>query len=230
MPRAKIILVDDDTSVRDALTDYLVRNDFDVRSAADGEALDAALADHVPDVVILDVMMPGEDGLSICRRLSADEIPVLMLSALGTTMDKVVGLEIGAADYLPKPFEPRELLARIRAILRRNLKKPEDLGRALHFDGWRLQLDERALLDPDGDVVPLTSGDYRLLLVFAERPRRLLSRDQLMELSREHAWDAYDRAVDLAVSRLRRKLGRAGALIETVRGEGYRFKARVSRA
>jgi two-component system, OmpR family, response regulator len=171
-------------------------------------------------------MMPGEDGLSICRRIAPDGPPILMLSAMGETPDRIVGLEIGAADYLPKPFEPRELLARIRAILRtRSPRADGEQADQLLFEGWRLNRAERGLLDPEGRRVTLTGGEFALLCVFAERPGRLLSRDMLLELSRGPNSDSFDRAVDLTVSRLRRKLAAGGgaALIETVRGEGYRF-------
>ena len=230
LPKLRLIVVDDDTSLRDALADYLGRNGYSVRPADGGRALDRLLSEEPADLVILDLMMPGEDGLSICRRLSTSGQPVLMLSALGETMDRVVGLELGAADYLAKPFEPRELLARIRAVLRRSGKAYSDVeSTEVTFAGWRLDTSERMLFNPAGRSVPLTAGEFRLLLTFVERPRRILSRDQLLDLWRGMSAEPFDRAVDLAVSRLRRKLRHDSRLIETVRGEGYRFLPPVHR-
>jgi two-component system OmpR family response regulator len=228
----RVLVVDDDPSIRDALCDYLRGHGFAVRGADGAAAMDRLLGEAPTDIVILDVMMPGEDGLSVCRRLAPAGVPVLMLSALGDTTDRIVGLEIGASDYLPKPFDPRELLARIRALLRTRTAVDDKAGGAgLLFDGWRMDLESRTLRAPSGVVVPLTPGEFSLLRVFAERPGRLLSRDQLLDLSRGGDVGPFDRAIDLAVSRLRRKLdeGDGGALIETVRGEGYRFLASVRR-
>lgn len=229
---ADILVVDDDPGVRRALTDYLAGPEFSVRGVDGAVAMDAALLVRVPDLIILDVMMPGETGLSICRRLG-DVAPVLMLSAAGETTDRIVGLELGAADYLAKPFEPRELLARIRAILRRpalgrgSAPPPERYS----FAGWHLDWTARVLTDPSGSALTLTSGELSLLLAFVERPSRILSRDQLLALTHGPLAENFDRAVDLAVSRLRRKLDRAGQppLIETVRGVGYRFVLEVDR-
>jgi two-component system OmpR family response regulator len=229
MSSPSLIVVDDDPSIREALADYLNRHGFDVRVAENGAALDAALSCAPAHLVILDLMMPGEDGLSICRRLAGGGIPILMLSAMGATPDRIVGLEVGAADYLPKPFEPRELLARVRAVLRTRRASEEECGRSdteeLSFDGWRLNRTERILRNPHGCRIALTAGEFSLLQVFAERPGRLLSRDALLDLSRGPHADPFDRVIDLTVSRLRRKLavGGGGGLIETVRGEGYRF-------
>jgi two-component system OmpR family response regulator len=229
MPSPSLVVVDDDPSIREALAAYLDRHGFEVRVAESGGALDVALSSAPADLVILDLMMPGEDGLSICRRLAAKGTPVLMLSAMGATPDRIVGLEVGAADYLPKPFEPRELLARVRAVLRTRRTAAEVGGKPepdeLSFDGWRLNRANRILLDPEGNRIVLTAGEFSLLLAFAERPGRLLSRDALLDLSRGPQAEPFDRAVDLTVSRLRRKLAAGGGerLIETVRGEGYRF-------
>lgn len=228
----RVLVVDDDPSIRDALCDYLRGHGFAVRGADGAVEMDRLLGETPADVVILDVMMPGEDGLSVCRRLAPAGVPVLMLSALGDTTDRIVGLEIGASDYLPKPFDPRELLARIRALLRNRTAADDQAGGAgLFFEGWRMDLESRTLRAPSGIVVPLTPGEFSLLRVFAERPGRLLSRDRLLDLSRGGDVGPYDRAVDLAVSRLRRKLdeGGGGALIETIRGEGYRFLPPVRR-
>lgn len=227
---ADILIVDDDASLRAALDDYLSGAGYAVRTADGAAAMDAWLAEAVPDLVVLDVMMPGEDGLSICRRLRG-RAPVLMLSAMGETTDRIVGLEVGAADYLPKPFEPRELLARIRAVLRRPVLVDEATDRALAFEGWTLDVEARRLTDPSGATAGLTAGEFALLSTFVRSAGRILSRDQILEHTHGPLAENYDRAVDLAVSRLRRKLDRPGqaALIETVRGAGYRFRATVRR-
>ena len=237
MPAPSIIVVDDDPSVRDALIGYLTRHDFHARPADGGAALDQALAEAPADLIILDLMMPEEDGLSICRRLAGKGPPILMLTAMGETPDRIVGLELGAADYLAKPFEPRELLARIRAVLRTyqsgsSLDAGEDKGKALIFSGWRLSPGQRILNDPSGRHIPLTAGEFALLQAMAERPGRLLNREMLLQLTRGPDAEPFDRAVDLSISRLRRKLAEGGGkdLIETVRGEGYRFTAPVRRS
>ncbi|HEX5181990.1 MAG TPA: response regulator transcription factor [Allosphingosinicella sp.] len=231
-PPGDIIVVDDDESVREAAGEYLQKHGYRVRTADGGEALDRALVEAPADLVILDLMMPGEDGLAICRRLAADGPPVLMVSALGDTMDRVVGLELGAADYLPKPYDPRELLARVRAVLRR--RGPDEPANRLVFlfDGWRFDADAGRLQGPDGAPVDLTPGEMLLLRAFLERPGLLLGRDRLLELTKGPDAEPFDRAIDLAVSRLRRKLEPGGgrAMIETVRGIGYRFEPRVRRA
>lgn len=228
MTGQRILIVDDDASIRDALGDYLSDHGFSVASADGASALDALLAKEPADLIVLDLMMPGEDGLSICRRLHGTGTPILMLSAMGTTTDRIVGLELGASDYLAKPFEPRELLARIRALLRR-LERSDDPARVLRFAGWQLDTDARRLTDPSGRPVSLTRADFLLLRAFAERPGRLLSRDLLLEMTRDETSTPFDRAIDLAVSRLRRRLAPRGeVLIETVRGEGYRFTATVT--
>jgi len=233
----RLIVVDDDASVREALASYLNAKGFTVRAVPDAIALDMALAQERPDLVVLDLMLPGEDGLSICRRLSALGQPVLMLSAMGSAMDRIAGLEVGADDYLPKPFEPGELLARVRSILRREQRaagktKARTTTRFLEFVGWRLDVQERQLHDPTGELLRLTSGEFALIHAFTLNPLRLLSRDRLQDLARGPDTDSYDRAIDLAVSRLRRKLGERDPqpLIETVRGEGYRFLPKVERA
>ncbi|MGX1691775.1 response regulator [Brevundimonas naejangsanensis] len=228
---ADILIVDDDASLRAALRDYLSGAGYAVRTADGGAAMDARLAEAVPDLVVLDVMMPGEDGLSICRRLQG-RAPVLMLSAMSETTDRIVGLEVGAADYLPKPFEPRELLARIRAVLRRPLRVGEAAAdRALAFEGWTLEPEARRLTDPAGVEVELTSGEFALLMTLVRSAGRILSREQILENTHGPLAESFDRAVDLAVSRLRRKLERPeqAALIETVRGAGYRFRPAVRR-
>ncbi len=228
---ADILIVDDDASLRAALGDYLSEAGYGVRTAEGGVEMDARLAEALPDLIVLDVMMPGEDGLTLCRRLQG-RTPVLMLSAMGETLDRIVGLEVGAADYLPKPFEPRELLARIRAVLRRPRVTPEEAeAQHLEFDGWRLDLDGRRLTDPEGASVDLTAGEFTLLAALTRSSGRILSRDQILETTHGPLAENFDRAVDLAVSRLRRKLDRPGQtpLIETVRGAGYRFRIPVRR-
>ena len=226
-----ILIVDDDADIREALGGFLARHGFAPRVAANAVEMDAAMDTRRPELVVLDVMMPGENGLSICRRLSGDGVPIIMLSAMGEDTDRIVGLEIGADDYLAKPFNPRELLARIRAVLRRREPAQGKLEPAYVFAGWRLALSDLSLLDPTGSVVTLSSGEINLLRAFVENPHRILSRDQLLELSRGPMAETYDRAIDLQVSRLRRKLddGSGAEMIQTIRGEGYRFAPRVRR-
>ncbi len=227
---APILIVDDDDSIRSALCEYLSRHGYAVRGVADGAGLDRALADGPAALIVLDLMLPGEDGLAICRRLAGRGTPILMLSALGEAEDRIVGLELGAADYLAKPFVPRELLARVRAVLRRPQAEAAG-GRMLQFLGWRFDREAHQLQDPSGQPVALTSGELRLLAAFLERPQRLLSRERLLQATQGDSAESFDRAIDLAISRLRRKLAAHGgaALIETVRGEGYRFAAAVLR-
>jgi two-component system, OmpR family, response regulator len=232
MPKiANIVIVDDDASIRDALSEYLRGHGYMVRVASDSSEMDQLLGQSPADLVILDWMMPGEDGLSVCRRLAASGQAILMLSALGSSPDRIVGLEVGADDYLSKPFDPRELLARTRALLRRKSGQAAETSSQFSFAGWRFRAEEQLLWDPGGDLVALTSLECKLLQAFAERSGRLLRRDTLIQLTRGLDVDVIDRAVDLSVSRLRRKLSRPkqAELIETVRGEGYRFCVPVSR-
>lgn len=230
-----ILVVDDDASIRDAIADFLGMHGFAVRAAESAAACDRALAAAPADLIVLDVMMPGEDGLSLCRRLGAGGTPILMLSALDAVTDRIVGLEVGAWDYMTKPFEPRELLARVRALLRRPVAERAaqsgGSGDALSFAGWRFDIEQRHLRDPAGRALVLTEGEHALLAAFARRPGRILSRDVLLDLARGVDAAPYDRAIDIAVSRLRRKLANADPvpLIETVRGAGYRFLPAVQR-
>ncbi len=235
-PAERILVVDDDPGIRDLVREFLERHGYVVDTAADGKAMEQALTQARPDLIVLDVMLPGEDGLAICRRLSRPGGPaIIMLSAMGEETDRIIGLELGADDYLPKPCNPRELLARVRAVLRRRMETvgPEgDLGAACEFAGWRLDLVRHELRSPQRVVVNLTSGEFSLLRAFVERPQRVLTRDQLLEFARGPESDAFDRAIDVQISRLRRKLGDGGdgqELIRTVRNEGYLFAAKVSR-
>jgi two-component system OmpR family response regulator len=221
------LVVDDDAEIRDAVTQYLRGFGFDTRSAADGPAMRRELNAASVDVVVLDLMLPGEDGLTLLRWLRGhSQVPVLMLTARGDPTSRVVGLELGADDYLAKPFEPRELVARLNAILRRG---PRDAGAdqvSISFAGWRFDRVARLLVSPEQVTVALSSAEFRLLQAFVERPRRVLSRELLLDLTRAAGVEANDRSIDLAVSRLRTKLGdppREPRLIRTVRGEGYLF-------
>ncbi|HQP21373.1 MAG TPA: response regulator [Phenylobacterium sp.] len=235
-PAPRILMVDDDPGIRDVVSDFLGKHGYQVETAGDSREMDVALSRGPVDLVVLDVMLPGEDGLAICRRLAGPEgPPIIMLSAMGEDTDRIVGLELGADDYLPKPCNPRELLARVRAVLRRaELRGVTSGGGAgYEFAGWRLDLMRRELRSPDGVVVNLSSGEFSLLRAFVERPQRVLTRDQLLDYARGPASDAFDRAIDVQISRLRRKLddGAVGQdLIRTVRNEGYMFTAKVRRA
>jgi len=233
-----ILVVDDHRDIRDGLTRYLEKSGMRATGVADAVAMDAALKVGSFDLIVLDVMMPGEDGLSVCRRLRATgQIPILMLTALGDETDRIVGLEMGADDYLSKPFNPRELLARIKAILRRIDRKQISggslAGRRLLFDRWILDTDRRILSDDLGDEVKLTTAEFRLLTVFLERPRFVLSRDQLLDLTSGRNAQVFDRTIDNQISRLRRKIERDPSnptLITTVWGGGYSFATDVSEA
>jgi len=223
-----ILIVDDDASIRDALADFLGGYGYVVRTVGNAATCERELAGASVDLIVLDVMMPGEDGLSLCRRLAPTGTPILMLSALDAVTDRIVGLEVGAWDYLTKPFEPRELLARVRALLRRPKAERPAVARAdggVMFAGWWLDMAERRLRDPNGRALSLSEGEHALLAAFVRRPGRILTRDALLDLARGLEAASYDRAIDIAVSRLRRKLAEAhpAPLIETVRGVGYRF-------
>jgi len=233
-PSPHILVVDDDREIRDLTARFLRKHGFRVDDAANGKEMDSHLTDGSFDLIVLDLMMPGEDGLSICRRLRADTaIPIIMLTALGEETDRIVGLEMGADDYLPKPFNPRELLARIKAVLRRggDFRSPLPAsGRQLIFENWTLDLAKRELRDPAGALVSLTAGEFDLLVSLAERPQRVLSRDALLDLTRGREAGAFDRPVDVQLSRLRRKIEadpKEPTLIKTVRGGGYMFTATV---
>lgn len=233
----KVLVVDDDLKLRSLLERYLTEQGFMVRGVANGEQADRLLTRENFSLMVLDLMLPGEDGLSICRRLreAGNQIPVLMLTAKGDEVDRIVGLEMGADDYLPKPFNPRELLARIKAVMRRTQAEsqptPEALTRDLRFDRWLLDINRRELVDEEGVGMSLSTAEFDLLKVFLERPQRVLSRDQLLDLARGREAVAFDRAIDTLVSRLRRKLERDPKnpeLIKTIWGGGYLFAADVT--
>jgi two-component system OmpR family response regulator len=225
----RILIVDDDPEIRRLLVDYLERNGFDAVAARDGREMGHALEKHAIDLVVLDLMLPDTDGLTLCRDLRAkSNLPVLMLTARGEETDRIIGIEMGADDYLVKPFNPRELLARIKTILRRTRALPPKLRpepqRCLVFAGWKLDTATRALTAPDGVATPLSGGEFRLLRVMLDHPNRVLNRDQLMEMIHGRESEPYDRAIDVQVSRLRQRLrddSREPQLIKTVRGEGY---------
>ncbi|MFT4053678.1 MAG: response regulator [Novosphingobium sp.] len=236
----RILIVDDDEGIRSLIGDFLAKHGYDTTTAADPVEMRKLLASESFDLIVLDVMMPREDGLTALRQLGPDAPPVIMLSAVGSDVDRIVGLEMGADDYLAKPCNPRELLARIRTVLRRravngsaapaevSVSRPVevDSGDCLHFAGWRMDLGLRLLFDPTNALISLSDGEFRLLRAFAEHPRRVLTRDQLLDWSRGEDSDHYDRAIDVQLSRLRRKLsdGEGGSdIIRTVRNEGYLF-------
>ncbi len=232
-----ILIVDDDREIRDLLSRFLKKHGYRTGTAGEGRAMFRELEAARFDLVVLDIMLPGEDGLSLCRRLRADSnLPVIMLTAIGDDTDRIVGLEMGADDYLAKPFNPRELLARIKAVLRRAAAGLEAIqgerGRVLVFGGWRLDLAKRELRSVDSVLLPLTAGEFDLLVAFAEHPQRVLSRDQLLDLTKGRAAVPFDRAIDVQLSRLRRKIEvdpKEPEIIKTVRGGGYIFTDSVSR-
>lgn len=230
MPR--IFLVEDDPEIGPLTQKQLSQEGFDVTLATDGAGLDALMAKEKPDMVILDLMLPGEDGLSICRRLRAgSDVHILMLTARTDEIDRVVGLELGADDYLGKPFGMRELVARIRAVMRRGAPDRPPANAMLHFGDFHANFDRMELRQGDQEIV-LTSGEFALLRAFLQNPGRVLSRDQLMDMSQGRVADSFDRTVDVQISRLRTKLGenpRDPRMIKTVRNAGYIFTSQVRR-
>lgn len=224
-----ILIVDDDAEIRSLLSQYLVKNGLRVTAVAEGRAMWQALDAGRIDLIVLDLMLPGDDGLTLCRNLRAkSDIPVIMLTARGEETDRIVGLEMGADDYLAKPFSARELLARIKAILRRARSLPENLQpenvRHIRFADWVLDTAHRQLISAANVVTPLSGAEYRLLRIFLGHPNRVLNRDQLVDLTQGKEADPLDRSIDVQVSRLRHRLGddpREPRLIKTVRGEGY---------
>jgi two-component system, OmpR family, response regulator len=232
--RARVLLVEDDSAILQMLADVFAESGFIVSLADSGEAMNSALEQDAIDVVVLDIMLPGEDGLSICRRLRAESnVPILMLTALGEDVDRIVGLEIGADDYVTKPFNPRELIARVRAVLRR-VRSPDPRTRVrdrpMRFSGWRIFPAERRLLNPDGVRITTTSAEFDLLLAFCQNPGQVLSREQLLELTHGGLAGPVERSVDVHVSRIRQKIEpdpRDPTLIKTVRLGGYIFTPEV---
>jgi two-component system OmpR family response regulator len=237
-----ILVVDDDGEIRDLLARFLRKHGYRVDSARDGREMWRLLESGRFDLIVLDLMLPGEDGLSLCRRLRTQTAaraspPIIMLTAIGEEMDRIIGLEMGADDYLAKPFNPRELLARMRAVLRRSAAAPVPSEAAgeddLNFAGWSLHLARRELRNPHGGLVDLTGGEFELLCALASHPQQLLSREQLLDLTRGRAAVPFDRAIDVQISRLRGKLEadpKNPAIIKTVRGAGYIFSAPVARS
>lgn len=234
-PIPQILVVDDDQDLRDRVADYLTQHGYGVHGASDALSMEQALAAAPIDLIVLDVMMPGEDGLSICRRVSDAGGPaIIMVSAMGEEIDRILGLELGADDYLAKPCSPRELLARVRAVLRRREDSRAGAppkGKAYYFLGFTLDGVRRSLRAPNGVSILLTAGEFSLLSVFLDNPQRILSRDQLIEKARGADSDVFDRAVDVQISRLRRKLHDCAPqeIIKTYRGAGYMFDAKVTR-
>lgn len=226
MSDPRILVVDDDADLRKLVSEFLAANHMAVETAADAQEMDKALAQAPFDLIVLDLMMPGEDGLSIIRRMRFSERPaVIVLSAMAGDSDRIIGLEVGADDYLGKPCNPRELLARIRAVLRRREGR-EPTGPVRRFGSWTLDLVERSVTRPNMPPVLLTGAEFRVLSAFLDRPQRVLDRDTLVEAAKGDDADVYDRSVDVTISRIRKKLGE-GAPIRTVRGEGYLFTVAV---
>ena len=236
MQSLHILIVDDDQDIRHLLSEFLERNGLRAHQAADGEEMRAVLASRHIDLVVLDLNLPGEDGLFLCRQLRADSnLPVIMLTAKTSPIDRVMGLETGADDYVCKPFEPLELLSRIRSVLRRsrpagdnNLPSPEIVR--MHFSGWILDLVARHLINDKGVIISLSGAEFRLLKIFLEHPNRVLSRDQLMDFIHGRDTTPFDRSIDLQISRLRQRMegdGKHPTLIKTIRNEGYVLAAAV---
>ncbi len=234
---AHVLIVDDDRELLRLLARFLERHGLRVSTARDGREMRQTLADWRINLIVLDLMLPGEDGLTLCRQLRAtSDIPIIMLTAMGEETDRIIGLEMGADDYLPKPCSPRELLARIRSVLRRTRNTGIPLAqraRILAFEGWQLDLARRRLKSPDGFVVDLSPTEFELLAAFAEHPQQVLSREQLLDLAHGRGAAPFDRTIDIQVSRLRRKIEpdpKNPELITTVRGGGYLFTPSVSHA
>lgn len=233
-----VLIVDDDREIRELVSSYLKKNGLRATAVADGRQMRSFLEGDTVDLIVLDVMMPGDDGLVLSRELRAGKhkaIPIIMLTARSDEMDRILGLEMGADDYLSKPFSARELLARIKAVLRRARMLPPSLqiseaGQLLRFGRWKLDTTARHLIDADGTVIALSGAEYRLLKVFIDHPQRVLNRDQLLNLTQGREADLFDRSIDLLVSRVRQRLGddaREPAYIKTVRSEGYVFSVPI---
>lgn len=235
-PKPQIALIEDDDEIRDLVSGLLDREAMTVHGCRSADEFDALIAKQPIDVALVDIMLPGEDGLSLCRRVRVKgNLPMMIVSARSDDVDRIVGLEVGADDYLPKPFNPRELVARVRALLRRARAGKSDgspEGRRYAFEGWQWNVDARCMVSPDGHPVELTGGEHDLLLCLVERPQRVLSRDQLLDWTRGREATPYDRTIDVQLGRLRRKLAAhdgGEALIKTVRGGGYVFVGKVQR-
>lgn len=237
-PTPHILIVDDHAEIRDLLAKYLRKHNYRITTADGGVAMKRALQNSAIDLIVLDIMMPGEDGLSLCRGLRANsDTPVILLTAMAEETDRVIGLEIGADDYLTKPFNPRELLARIKAVLRRSHSLPPQREKPaenlLAFDRWRLNAGQRELIDDADVITPLSTAEFSLLMAFLDHPRRVLTRDQLLDLTQGREAKSFDRSIDNQVSRLRKKIERdpkTPRLIKTVWGGGYSFASEVTRA
>ncbi len=243
-PTPHLLIVDDHKEIRDLLSRFLVQHNYQISVAGNGDEMNQRMNEESIDLVILDVMMPGKDGLTLCRELRIhSNVPVIMLTAMGEEVDKIIGLEMGADDYLAKPFNPRELLARIKAIFRRfyaipagitdqNIESPESQDNSVYrFDRWRFNVDLRELMDEQSVSVSLTSAEFSLLKIFVEHPRRVLSREQLLDLAKGRESDVYDRSIDTIISRLRKKLEidhKHPELIKTIWGGGYQLVSEVS--
>lgn len=235
---SRLLIVDDDMEILSLLKKFFVQHAYEVDVAEDGEAMWAAIARQRPDTLILDLMLPGEGGLSLCQKVRTQlGIPIIMLTAMGELTDRIVGLELGADDYLTKPFAPRELLARLRAVQRRAgeaVNTTSERARpVIAFAGWHLDITCRELRSPENVMIPLSGGEFDLLLVFLEHPQRILTREQLIDLTHGQGHDAFDRSIDVQVSRLRRKIepdNKRPDLIRTVRNGGYMFSTKVSRS
>lgn len=231
-----LLIVDDDKEIRSLLTEYLSGNGYRITAVQDGQAMHRALELNRIDLVVLDLMLPGEDGLTLCREIRSrfSSLPVLILTAKGDEIDRIVGLEMGADDYLAKPFNPRELLARIKSVLRRSVALPPNLKvtevKAYKFSNWTLDILTRNLQSPDGLIIPLSGAEYRLFRVFLDHPQKVLNRDQLLELANKRETVLFDRSIDVLVGRIRNRLKdevKEPIFIKTIRGEGYVFSMPV---
>lgn len=229
-----ILIVDDDEEIRTLLAEFLDQYSYEVTLAANGQAMFLALQKNRFDLIILDIMMPGDDGITLCKEVrKTSDIPIIMLTAIGDVTDKIIALEVGADDYLPKPFEPRELLARIKAIARRFNEKPsvqQQQESIVSFAGWRLYMDKRQLISPEDLEVSMTSSEYDLLVALIENPNRVLSRDHLLDITKSRPSGPFDRSIDTQVSRLRHKIEpdpKNPSFIKTIRGGGYLFTPKV---
>ena len=235
-PTPHILVVDDDREIRDLLSRFLKKNGFRVDVAANGKEMRATLVAASIDLIVLDRVMPGEDGLNLCRDLRRESrVPVILLTLLGSDTDRIIGLEMGADDYVVKPFNPQELLARIKAVLRRandiSVKSLLQRAKTLTFVGWHIGRISRELTSPDSVFISLTDGEFELLLAFAEHPQSVLTRDQLLDLTRGRSAVAFDRSIDMQVTRLRRKIEAnpdEPELIKTIRNKGYIFTPDVT--